>query len=325
MNNKELTVSADLTAYDIELSKIKVNPYQYREDYDEAKMKELEMSMKEKKQKQAIRVVPENDGTYTLIFGHRRVIAARNLGWTTISANFGTRDELIETALDENLVRQNVNPLEKAKGLVNFFKQYFGTYWKQNLSNMNGKIMRHAELTADETMLVSKLRMKGIKLSTAMQLTAVLDLPDDVKTRIEYFGNDKTIANDKYTRGKLTWMHGYHLSRLKVAEAMTPLIEKICQSHMSISTTSKIIAKINESPNMWQNIISGTSRDILKDPIVIYNNIKSSMNGLKGKFTQIETVLDKLTNTQCTVLFRDVEMLKHDCSKLSKVLMTKLE
>ncbi len=102
----------------VEIGKIRTNPFQPREDFDEAKLNELANSIKKKGVLQPITVKLAEDGNgYILISGERRLRAAKIAGLAEIPAFiYDTKDEskenLLELALIENVQRDDLNPME---------------------------------------------------------------------------------------------------------------------------------------------------------------------------------------------------------------------
>ena len=89
----------------IEVSLIKPNPNQPRKIFDEEKLQELSASIKEHGLLQPIVVVEDEDGTYTLIAGERRLRAHKLANIEEIKAIIVDKDEfkLRELALIENI------------------------------------------------------------------------------------------------------------------------------------------------------------------------------------------------------------------------------
>lgn len=103
----------------IEISKIKTNPYQPREDFEEVSLKELADSIKQKGVIQAITVRKTGDDNYELLSGERRIRAAKMAGLVQIPAfvlDVTSKEDLLEISLIENIQRKDLNPLEVAKG-----------------------------------------------------------------------------------------------------------------------------------------------------------------------------------------------------------------
>jgi len=100
----------------IEVSLIKPNPNQPRKIFDEEKLQELSASIKEHGLLQPIVVVEDEDGTYTLIAGERRLRAHKLANIEEIKAIIVDKDELKlrELALIENIQRDDLNIIELA-------------------------------------------------------------------------------------------------------------------------------------------------------------------------------------------------------------------
>src|SRR4051812_1165190 len=102
----------------IPLDQIRASPHQARAVFDDEAIRSLAESMKQEGQLQAV-VVRQIAGAYELISGERRTRAARLLGWRAIEAKVVKTVSEAEAAakgLVENLQRENLNPIEEAKG-----------------------------------------------------------------------------------------------------------------------------------------------------------------------------------------------------------------
>jgi ParB family chromosome partitioning protein len=106
---------------ELELKRIKVNPYQPREDFDEEKLNELADSIRQKGilQPVTVKVSKAFPGNFDLISGERRLKAAEKAGLLTIPAYiYKTEDDseenMLELSLIENVQRENLNPMELA-------------------------------------------------------------------------------------------------------------------------------------------------------------------------------------------------------------------
>lgn len=100
----------------IPLGKIKPSPRPIRKSWDEDKMEELRWSLLEEGQVEPIGVYTDDEG-YTLVWGHRRVEAARRAGWIDIDALIVAQDEvdnLIQAGI-ENLSGEEMSADDKAE------------------------------------------------------------------------------------------------------------------------------------------------------------------------------------------------------------------
>ena len=101
------------------------NPFQPRKQFDQESIGELASSIKEHGVIQPI-VVRELDGSYQIIAGERRWLAAQKSGLTTIPARIiDVIDKTAcELALEENLKRKDLNDLEKAQAFKDYLDQF---------------------------------------------------------------------------------------------------------------------------------------------------------------------------------------------------------
>ena len=100
------------------LAKIEPRADQPRKRFDEAALAELSESIREYGLIQPITVRPLESGYYQIIAGERRWRASRMAGLTEVPVRVITADEqrAMEMALVENLQREDLNPIEEAKG-----------------------------------------------------------------------------------------------------------------------------------------------------------------------------------------------------------------
>lgn len=93
------------------------NPEQPRKTFEPAALSELATSIKSTGLLQPISVQPKPDGRYMIIAGERRWRAHQIAGLPTIRAIVEdvTPERLADLALIENLVRQDLNPIEEAR------------------------------------------------------------------------------------------------------------------------------------------------------------------------------------------------------------------
>lgn len=108
---------------DIELTKIKPNPFQPRRQFSDDSINELAQTLDKEGLLQPI-VIREINGGYEIIAGERRYRAAKSLGWKKIPAivNNMDDDQAASLALIENLQRENLNPIDEAEAYTNLMK-----------------------------------------------------------------------------------------------------------------------------------------------------------------------------------------------------------
>lgn len=102
---------------EIEIEKVRANPYQPRKEFNLQAMEELKQSIRENGIIQPITVRQIDDG-FELIAGERRLRACIELGRQSIPAyvlSVTGEVEMMELALIENLQREDLNPVEEAE------------------------------------------------------------------------------------------------------------------------------------------------------------------------------------------------------------------
>lgn len=110
---------------EIDINSIDPNPDQPRIQFDEAKLNELCASIREHGVLQPLLVVRHGD-RYVLVAGERRWRAARMAGLRQVPALIRdySPQQMAEISLVENLQRDDLNPLEEAKGIRSLIETF---------------------------------------------------------------------------------------------------------------------------------------------------------------------------------------------------------
>lgn len=96
---------------------VRPNPHQPRQHFDPESLRELAASIHARGLLQPIIVRRSPDGEYTLVAGERRLRAAELAGLPLVPAILSD-DDLLEVALEENVQREDLSPLEEAEALA---------------------------------------------------------------------------------------------------------------------------------------------------------------------------------------------------------------
>lgn len=109
----------------LKLIEIEPNRNQPRKIFDEESLEELASSIKRYGVIQPI-IVSKQDNYYEIVAGERRWRAAKKAGISEIPAIVRQADPRTksELALIENIQRENLNPIEKARGIKQLITQY---------------------------------------------------------------------------------------------------------------------------------------------------------------------------------------------------------
>lgn len=120
----EIEPKKDILA--LPISKVEPRQEQPRYTFDEVALAELSESIRQYGMIQPITVRPLESGYYQIIAGERRWRAARMAGLTEVPVRVLDADDrrVSEIALVENLQREDLNPIEEAKGLRALMEDY---------------------------------------------------------------------------------------------------------------------------------------------------------------------------------------------------------
>jgi ParB family chromosome partitioning protein len=147
----------------VEVDKIKPNPFQPRREFDEAKLADLARSIRQYGVIQPLTVtrreIQKQDGglqtEYELIAGERRLRAAKIAGLSSvpvlIRAEYDDDKTKLELAIIENLQREDLNPIDRAKAFEQLAKQ-FG-FKHQEIAEKVGKSREYVSNTLRLLML----------------------------------------------------------------------------------------------------------------------------------------------------------------------------
>ena len=100
---------------DVDISELRVNPYQPRKVFNKEALEELASSIKAHGVFQPI-IIKKSIKGYEIIAGERRVRASKLAGLTSVPAIIRDLDDeqMMEIALLENLQRENLSAIEEA-------------------------------------------------------------------------------------------------------------------------------------------------------------------------------------------------------------------
>lgn len=117
---------------DIPVDAIDRSPFNSRLSYSGASVEAMAGSMMRNGQLVTVRLRASLDvkGRYELIYGHRRFLAARKLGWKTIRAEVVNADdeEVLKQSLIENFEREGISDYEKARIFATLNTRFNRTY-----------------------------------------------------------------------------------------------------------------------------------------------------------------------------------------------------
>ena len=211
------------------VSFIEPDSKQPRKRFDPGKMAELVRSIKEKGVVQPVLVRPASEpGRYKLVAGERRWRAAQQAGISQIPALVLTLDDrqAVEISLIENLQRENLNPVEEARGYQRLIDDFD---------------FNHEEVA----------KTLGKDRSTITNMLRLLKLPPAVLTRME--------------EGRLSMGHGRALLAAGDPENQTALAEQIIAKQLSVRQVERLIRQRRKSANNSKTVAETNTTLFEKD------------------------------------------------------------
>jgi ParB family chromosome partitioning protein len=137
------TVDQEQTFLWVDADQLHPNPKQPRVLFDEVSLDELAHSIRSKGVLQPLLVRKLEEGCYEIISGERRWRAAKLVGISHIPCRIldASDEEMMEVGLLENIQRDNLSPIEEARG-YQYLIQIFD-YTQEKLAHRIGKSRSH--------------------------------------------------------------------------------------------------------------------------------------------------------------------------------------
>ena len=160
----------ELKKNQLQISDIVPNKYQPRKIFEETNMEDLTNSIKERGiiQPIIVRTSKDHNQKYEIIAGERRWLAAQRAGLHNVPVVITEADDLksLEFAILENTQRQDLNPLEEAKGYKRLIDEF--SYDQDKVSKFMGKSRSYIT----NSLRLLTLPKEVIKLIEEQKLTA---------------------------------------------------------------------------------------------------------------------------------------------------------
>ncbi|MBQ7504528.1 MAG: ParB/RepB/Spo0J family partition protein [Ruminococcus sp.] len=230
----------------LNISELEPNRNQPRREFDEEALNSLADSIKQHGLIQPILVRPILGGGYMIVAGERRYRACQIAGVTEIPVVIRelTDKETMEIALIENLQRENLNPIEEAKGYRSLMDDYGLT--QEQVSEVIGK---------SRPAVANSLRL--------------LNLPDEITVMLE--------------QGKLSSGHARALLSFDNEAEMIRVANEIALSDMSVRQIEKIAQQKKTSNPKKAPVKAPTYYSIVEQTLGEYLGTKVKVTPLKNK------------------------------------------
>ena len=194
----------------VPISDLTRNPFQPRETFNEAKLGELSNSIKKNGiiQPIAVRSKKSEAGKYEIVAGERRWLAAQKAGLHNIPVNVLDLSDVesLEVAIVENIQRDDLNPIEEAKGYQRLSEEF--NYDHENISKLMSKSRSHISNTLrlltlpkdiigmlEEGTLTSGQARPLIGLANASQIAEEVVAKNYSARKVEYLVKSKKDKN----------------------------------------------------------------------------------------------------------------------------------
>lgn len=198
---------------EIELSKIRPNPYQPRMEMDRESLEDLKRSIMENGVLQPLIVQRDGDG-FVLIAGERRFQAAREARMKSVPAlviHVSGPREMLELSLVENIQREDLNAIDQAQAYK--------------------RLMDEFSLTQEEV-----ARKVGKDRSTVANILRLLQLPVSVQNELKV--------------GRITMGHARALLALSRKEDQAAVCEKIIKRGLSVRRVEELVRMITQNRDL---------------------------------------------------------------------------
>ena len=248
----------DFSQSSILISKIKPNPNQPRKSFEDKSLKQLAQSIEEKGLITPI-TVKQDDDKYVIVAGERRYRAHKLLKKKRILAyviDAESNKDIMYMALIENIQREDLNPIEEAKGY---------RYLQDNLKSSITEIAK----------TVGKSRPA---VSNTLRL---LKLPSQIQ--------------DSILKGEINAGQARAILQNKTTQGMIQFWKKLLKEKMSVRRTESLVTKNKKTSPQLQSIQSSLSR-LIGEKVSIKQNNKTKKGFIKISFDKktVNRVLEKL-------------------------------
>ena len=183
-------------ALEIPIDRVRPNPRQPRKRFDGPALTELTDSIRSSGVIQPI-VVRRTGDAYELIAGERRWRAAKQAGLATIPAVVRdvTNAESLELALVENLLREDLNPIEAAEGYRQLLADFGWTQEQlgQRIGKDRSSIANALRLLRLPEPIQEDLRGGGLTMGHALSLLSLTSQEEQMKLRNEILAHSWSV------------------------------------------------------------------------------------------------------------------------------------
>lgn len=191
----------------LSVDRIQPNPFQPRYEFDQEEIENLSQSIKEKGILQPLVVTTRGGNTYFLIAGERRLRASKLAGLKEVPVvvRAGVSDQdMAELALVENIQRQDLSPIERARGYQDLAAKF--------------------QMTQEEI-----ARKLDVSRSSVANTLRYLTLPESIQKALDI--------------GMITEGHAKIIAGLADPALQEKVLKNIVENSLNVRQTEKIVKK----------------------------------------------------------------------------------
>ncbi|MFA6551382.1 MAG: ParB/RepB/Spo0J family partition protein [Patescibacteria group bacterium] len=245
---------------------ISANPMQPRAQFDNDALDELANSIKEQGILQPLVVTVKEDGRYELVMGERRLRAAKRAGLNTVPAivREASEQQKLELALIENIMREDLNPVELAVAYEKYLQEF--------------------ELTHEDA-----ARRLGKSRSNISNTLRLLQLPDEIKSALR--------------EGRLSAAHAKIIVGLPNVEQQLDMYKRVVERGLSINRMRVEIQKVGGTKEARLKVYPQDEEMQKKLRQFLGTRVSIQRSGYKGKilidffnYDEMVEIVNKILN-----------------------------
>ena len=245
-------VSQGIVPQLIPLKKIKRSPFQPRQFFNPEKIARMTESFRQylvkgAYPKTAILVRPVLD-KYELIFGEQRKIAAEQAGFTEFLAfvdNTITNEEAMELALTENLLREDLNALEKTDAILNLAAVRLQSSPEEIKRLLDKAANDRKQSTDNVTRTVEWQTLESFFQELPDQIT-----PESFRTNYLPLLNLPENVLEALRQGKLEYTKARAISKVKDDSQRQQLLNEVIEQKLSLQKLRERIKALSNSSSL---------------------------------------------------------------------------
>lgn len=289
---------------EIPVNQIRDNPYQTRKSIAKEPLKVLTRSIIKRGLINPITILKQDD-FYYIVNGHRRFEAIKSLKFETISCIVKLRNDNNELMFDlvhENLVREDLTPIEKGESIKLLFSQIKNT--KNDVDRMlslinavknynrRGVFPKYSKertkgLTIDDGIMAQDiLKSIGVSENNAYTYLTIIKLPRYIQEKICY-----KRQNGEFKEG-VSVMVGEQLARIKDSSYQKYIFDRVVKNSYKVrqiqALADDFVKKVEEGK--WEGFVKNKhSSNKMKDDLVLMEKLSEECSSVSKKIVSFRT------------------------------------